>query len=229
MGCLHYLVAILGAILVTTLPWSNKVGLLFSYWIASTCHSLRFLHLAHLCAVNEIVPFVIFLAWVGNVTAGHTKRVTTNAIVMVGYAVGNSVGPQYWQTRYQPRNRVPWAILAACWAASLLILLATRFYLAAENRKRDREPRDATYDDVYVVDEKGEEKKVDKVRLCFSLWRRVSDERMGYRLSSTSRTCRTGTSDTSCEYVCNEWVGGLVCADGEKEAWDVSYIFGLFA
>ncbi|KAI0725010.1 major facilitator superfamily domain-containing protein [Fomitopsis betulina] len=149
MGCLHYLVAILGAILVTTLPWSNKVGLLFSYWIA----------------INEIVPFVIFLAWVGNVTAGHTKRVTTNAIVMVGYAVGNSVGPQYWQTRYQPRNRVPWAILAACWAASLLILLATRFYLAAENRKRDREPRDATYDDVYVVDEKGEEKKVDKAFL----------------------------------------------------------------
>ncbi|EPS95177.1 hypothetical protein FOMPIDRAFT_1025921 [Fomitopsis schrenkii] len=149
MGCLHYLVAILGAILVTTLPWSDKVGLLFSYWIA----------------INEIAPFVIFLAWVGNVTAGHTKRVTTNAIVMVGYAVGNAVGPQYWQSRYNPRNRVPWAILAACWAASLLILLATRFYLAAENRKRDSEPRDATYDDVYVVDEKGEEKKVDKAFL----------------------------------------------------------------
>ena len=102
---------------------------------------------------------MIFLAWVGNVTAGHTKRVTTNAIVMVGYAVGNAVGPQYWQARYQPRNRVPWAILAACWAASLLILLATRFYLAAENRRRDRAPHDATYDDACVVDEKGEEKK----------------------------------------------------------------------
>lgn len=113
--------------------------------------------------VNEIVPFVIFLAWVGNVTAGHTKRVTTNAIVMIGYAVGNAVGPQYWQARYQPRNRMPWAILAACWAASLLILLAMRFYLAAENRKRDREPRDATYDDACVVNEKGKEKKVDKV------------------------------------------------------------------
>ena len=35
MACLHYLVAILGAILVTTLPWSDKVGLLFSYWISS--------------------------------------------------------------------------------------------------------------------------------------------------------------------------------------------------
>lgn len=127
----------------------------------------RLLLPTQLCSVNEIAPFVIFLAWVGNVTAGHTKRVTTNAIVMVGYAVGNAVGPQYWQSRYNPRNRVPWAILAACWAASLLILLATRFYLAAENRKRDSEPRDATYDDVYVVDEKGEEKKVDKV--CFAL------------------------------------------------------------
>ncbi|KZT71376.1 MFS general substrate transporter [Daedalea quercina L-15889] len=149
MCSLHYLVAILGAILVTTLPWSDKVGLLFSYWIA----------------INEIVPFVIFLSWVGNVTAGHTKRVTTNAVVMVGYAVGNAVGPQYWKTEYNPRNRVPWAILAACWAASMLILLATRFYLAAENRRREREPRDAAYDDVYVVDEKGEDKKIDKAFL----------------------------------------------------------------
>ncbi|KAH9930639.1 MFS general substrate transporter [Fomitopsis serialis] len=149
MCALHYLVAILGAILVTTLPWSDKVGLLFSYWIA----------------INYIVPFVIFLSWVGNLTAGHTKRVTTNAIVMVGYAVGNAVGPQYWQARYDPRNRVPWAILAACWAASMLIILATRFYLARENGRREREPRDATYDEVYIVDEKGEEQRVDRAFL----------------------------------------------------------------
>ena len=82
---------------------------------------------------------------------------------MIGYAVGNAAGPQYWKAQYQPRNRVPWIILAACWAASLLILLVTRFYLAAENRKRDREPRDATYDDACVVNEKGKEMKVDKV------------------------------------------------------------------
>ena len=36
-GVLAYCVAILGAILVSTLSLSNRVGLLFSYWIASAC------------------------------------------------------------------------------------------------------------------------------------------------------------------------------------------------
>jgi hypothetical protein len=35
-GVLMYIPAILGAILVSALPFSNKVGLLFSYWISST-------------------------------------------------------------------------------------------------------------------------------------------------------------------------------------------------
>ncbi|PCH37793.1 MFS general substrate transporter [Wolfiporia cocos MD-104 SS10] len=149
-ACAAYCVAILGSILVNALPSSDRVGLLFSYWIA----------------INEISPFVIMLAWVGTVTAGHTKRVTTNAVVMVGYAVGNAVGPQYWKTEYQPRNHVPWAILTACWAASGALLLATRWYLARENALRAREEHDATYDDVYVADAKtGAEQRVDKAFL----------------------------------------------------------------
>ena len=31
-----------------------------------------------------------------------------NAIIMIGYAVGNSAGPQYWKKIYQPRC-VPFA------------------------------------------------------------------------------------------------------------------------
>ena len=57
-GVLAYCVAILGAILVNVLPLTDRVGLLFSYWIA----------------VTEIAPFVVMLAWVGSTTAGHTKR-----------------------------------------------------------------------------------------------------------------------------------------------------------
>ncbi len=38
-GFLAYCVAILGSILVNTLPSENRVGLLFSYWIASESES----------------------------------------------------------------------------------------------------------------------------------------------------------------------------------------------
>jgi len=150
-GALAYCVAILGSILVNALPSHNRVGLLFSYWIS----------------ITSIAPFVVMLGWVASTTAGHTKRISTNAIVLIGYGVGNAAGPQYWKKVYQPRNRIPWEILSACWFASMVLLLVTRFYLARENSKRDREEHDSTYDNVYLseVGEKGEAKKVDKAFL----------------------------------------------------------------
>ncbi|THG96614.1 hypothetical protein EW026_g5249 [Hermanssonia centrifuga] len=153
-GALAYSVAILGSILVNALP-NHRVGLLFCYWIS----------------VTSIAPFVVMLAWVAATTAGHTKRTTTNAIVMIGYAVGNAAGPQYWKAVYQPRNHIPWAILSACWFVTAILLLVTRAYLARENAKRDKEQRDSKYDDIYITEVKAdgtkEEIKVDKASILY--------------------------------------------------------------
>jgi hypothetical protein len=78
-GVLMYIPAILGAILVSALPFSNKVGLLFSYWISSTFswpllvtwHDFTLLFLS---LVFAIAPFPIFLGWVSSIISGHTKR-----------------------------------------------------------------------------------------------------------------------------------------------------------
>ena len=65
------------------------------------------------------------------------------------------------------RNHVPWAVVAACCAGSAITALVLRFYLAAENKRRDAESYDNTYDAVYLtqVMEDGSqiEKKVDRV------------------------------------------------------------------
>lgn len=61
------------------------------------------------------------LAWVGQITSGHTKSkctgsltigyesysdiftgVTTNAVVLIGYAAANAAGPSMWKSEYQP-------------------------------------------------------------------------------------------------------------------------------
>ncbi|KAL0946783.1 hypothetical protein HGRIS_012956 [Hohenbuehelia grisea] len=152
-GALMFVPAILGAVLVDTLPSHNKIGLLFSYWLS----------------IFFIVPFVIFLGWVGSITAGHTKRTTTNAIVLSGYAIGNAVGPFMWQKRYQPRNHVPWTIIAVASAVSGILLLILRAMLAMENKRRDMEQHDDSFDDVYLThveaDGKTVEKKVDRAFL----------------------------------------------------------------
>ncbi|KAJ7050651.1 MFS general substrate transporter [Mycena amicta] len=144
---------VLGAILVNTLPWRNKVGLLFSVWLSGV----------------GTTGFVLSLSWLSAVTAGHTKRVTTNAIMLSAYCIGNSAGPFMWQQRYKPRNRIPWIIIAVCNASCMLLVLVIRRLLIAENKRRDAAAplQDSDpYDDVYVerirADGKVERVKVDK-------------------------------------------------------------------
>lgn len=67
------------------------------------------------------------------------------------------------------RNYVPWGVIAGCYTLCPLLMLLQRWHLARENKKRDQEPPDTTYDDVWVKveDEKGNiiEKRVDKAFL----------------------------------------------------------------
>ncbi|KAF8633855.1 hypothetical protein AX15_001226 [Amanita polypyramis BW_CC] len=153
-GCvLPYIPAILGSILVQTLPRKNRVGLLFSYWIN----------------IFAVTPLVILLGWTNVLTAGHTKRTTVNAILLIAYGLGNAAGPLMWKIQYVPWNHVPWSIIAACNLAAAVTILVLRFVVAHENNKRDREVRDDKYDDVYIKKELPDgtitEVKVDKAFL----------------------------------------------------------------
>ncbi|KAF5386907.1 hypothetical protein D9615_001594 [Tricholomella constricta] len=149
-----YVPAFIGSILLNTLPSHNKIGLLFSYWTS----------------IYAVTPYVICIGWMGSITAGHTKKTTVNAIVLIGYAVGNAAGPAMWKKKYQPRNRVPWAILSGFCFFSAVVILALRTLLLLENKRRDRERSDDDkYDDVYVAHVQADgttiEKKVDRAFL----------------------------------------------------------------
>ncbi|KAJ7860099.1 MFS general substrate transporter [Mycena olivaceomarginata] len=150
VGCVYLLPSILAVFLINLLPWSNKIGLLFSVWLTGI----------------GAPSFVLVLSWLSSVTAGHTKRITVNAILLGAYCVGNSVGPQMWLAKYKPRNHVPWIVIACCYVGMFAMLLALRYYLAAENRRRDAEAMDETYDHVYIQrttpDGATEKVKVDK-------------------------------------------------------------------
>ena len=123
-------------------------------------------------------------------TAGHTKKVTSNAIMLSAYCIGNAAGPFMWRAKYKPRyvcqrprsptivdtvssNHVPWIVAGVCYLMSVVLLFSIRVLLARENKRRDAEPRDDSFDDVHVVriDEDGKrtEVKVSKVRVS-SYW-----------------------------------------------------------
>jgi MFS transporter, ACS family, allantoate permease len=152
-----------------------------------------------------ITGFVMLLAWMSSVTAGHTKRITTNTIMLCAYCIGNAVGPQMWKEQYKPRYHVPWSIISACYIALPAIMFLLRWMLKRENARRDAEPRDTTYDNIYIrrTDDEGKtiEVKVAKVyilvsRICF-----VSTNHGNsiFRNSLTSRIVKIEILDTFIE------------------------------
>ena len=91
-----------------------------------------------------------------------------------------------WKAKYKPRyvaqrprrpmiadslssNHVPWIVIGVCVVMCAILLFSIRVLLDRENKRRDAEPRDDSYDDVHVVkiDENGKrvEVKVSKVRV----------------------------------------------------------------
>ncbi|EPT00022.1 hypothetical protein FOMPIDRAFT_129874 [Fomitopsis schrenkii] len=150
VGAVYFIPNIVGVLLLNFLPWSNRTGLLCAQWLTGV----------------GTTGFVLSLSWLSSVTAGHTKRVTVNAIMLIAYCLGNALGPFMWQEKYRPRNHVPWSIIGLCYVACPVIMLMIRRILAAENDKRDLEPRDETYSDMYVdvVDANGDHtrRRIDK-------------------------------------------------------------------
>ncbi|KAH9057903.1 MFS general substrate transporter [Lactarius deliciosus] len=146
----YFVPNLLGVFLINFLPWHDKVGLLFSVWLTGV----------------GTTGFVLALAWVSQTTAGHTKKVTTNAVMLSAYCIGNAAGPFMWQAKYKPRNHVPWIIIGVCYVTCMVLLFAIRVLLSRENKRREAEPLDDAYDNVFVtrIDEDGKrvEMKVPK-------------------------------------------------------------------
>ncbi|KAF8480327.1 MFS general substrate transporter [Russula ochroleuca] len=146
VGIVYFVPGLLGVFLVNFLPWHDKVGLLFSIWIQ----------------IASAPSFVLSLAWVSQTTAGHTKRITTNAIKLSALCIGSAVGPFIWRAKYKPRNHVPWIIIGVCHLSGMVLLFSIRVLLARENKRRDAEPLGDSFNDVYVVriDEDGNRTEV---------------------------------------------------------------------
>ncbi|KAK6988613.1 MFS general substrate transporter [Favolaschia claudopus] len=144
---LFWIPSIISAFILIFLPYSNKIG--------------------HLCAIYVLngiggAPcFVMMLSWVTSATAGHTKKLATNGIFLIGYALGQALCTQFWKEKYEPKFVVPWTICLSTYAADIAIATTLWFLLRAENQRRDKlakeEGSGAADDFVFldIVDEGG--------------------------------------------------------------------------
>ncbi|KAG1773353.1 MFS general substrate transporter [Suillus placidus] len=147
VGAIYFVPAWLGILLVNLLPWSNQTGLLISQFLTGV----------------SVPGFVLSLSWLNSVTAGHTKKVVTNAIMLSAYCIGNAAGPFMWKTQYKPRNHVPWAVIGACYVVCPILLLVIRAVLVRENKIRDAEPVED--EEEYVIERITEDGKCVEVKV----------------------------------------------------------------
>jgi hypothetical protein len=72
------LVPIIGTVVVVTLPRSNLAGQMIGLYFMYTYFG----------------PYVVGIGLAQANTAGHTKKTVVFAVLYIGYAVGNLIGPQ---------------------------------------------------------------------------------------------------------------------------------------
>lgn len=125
---------IISGILLVALPWSSKNALLFA------------MYLGFLGGPD----FIYAISWCISSTTGHTKKTTTNAMLFIGYCLGNLLSPQMWRAKYAPRYYLPWGIILATYVLRPVQLLVMRWLLQRENRRRDALSEKAAF-----CDEKG--------------------------------------------------------------------------
>ncbi|OAA59658.1 Major facilitator superfamily domain, general substrate transporter [Niveomyces insectorum RCEF 264] len=111
---------LIGAVLLTTLPQSNKVGRLLSYYIIQT-HT-----------VNDVMMYAVFS---GN-TAGFTKKVTGSALMFIWGSVGLIVGPQLFIASEAPSYPTAFNAAITCFVLQIVLPFALQLYLYWQNRKK---------------------------------------------------------------------------------------------
>lgn len=84
-----------------------------------------------------VIGWICFISCITSNSAGHTKKVVTSAICMIGYCVGNLIGPQTFVAKEAPHYRSAKITIVVCFAVCLCLTIAVYLINVRANRIRD--------------------------------------------------------------------------------------------
>lgn len=90
------------------------------------------------------LTFICILSSVALNVTGHTKKVTVNAIFLIGYCVGNLVGPQTFRDNQAPNYTGAKVAMVVTQGVSGVVMVLIWIYYVIENKRRDRAHMDTT-------------------------------------------------------------------------------------
>lgn len=119
------------AICLLKVPSLVGAGLM-SFYNESQAGSLAGIYLINF----DAAPLALVFALVGANVQGYTKKVTTNAMVAVGFSIANIIGPQTFQGKDAP-DYIPAKItLLSVGGATMVVSVGLRVLYGLRNRKR---------------------------------------------------------------------------------------------
>lgn len=113
--------ALAGVLGTWLLPDSNHYGRLVCLWITFSYTATWSLSMSVITAN----------------TAGHTKKATSAAILLIGYCLGNFIGPFFFVSRQAPRYELGAGMMLTCIGIQVVCILGTWALLWKRNRKRN--------------------------------------------------------------------------------------------
>ncbi|KAI3317743.1 putative MFS allantoate transporter [Xylariaceae sp. AK1471] len=113
---------IAGAFGLRFIPTDQQAGRLIAYYLTGPYNA----------------AFVMVLSLQTANTAGHTKKVVTNAVLFLGYCTGNIVGPFFYLTSQAPQYELGiWSMIVSH-LIEVALIITFWFTLRRENRRRDK-------------------------------------------------------------------------------------------
>jgi len=121
LGMTGMATSMLGMLLIVCLPLSNSKGRLGGYYLTQ----------------SSPTAFVALLSLLSSNVAGYTKKTTVAAMYLIGYCVGNIIGPQAFQPKDKPRYIPAEITILVCWGFVWLDLCFILWYYRRMNKKNE--------------------------------------------------------------------------------------------
>ncbi|WPH00622.1 Major Facilitator Superfamily [Acrodontium crateriforme] len=121
-GAIGLLIAATGMILIVALPLTNSKGRLGGYYMTQASPT----------------AFVAILSLISSNIAGYTKKTTVAAMYLIGYCVGNIIGPQTFRPKDQPRYVPAEITIIVCYCTGVAIMA---FIYVSSRRRNSRKAR----------------------------------------------------------------------------------------
>ncbi|ODV95614.1 hypothetical protein PACTADRAFT_76070 [Pachysolen tannophilus NRRL Y-2460] len=117
---------------------NTALVLIYSCMLAFASHSKKTRLAGYYLFSTAPIGMICALSCFSSNTAGHTKKIIVNAIFLVGYCVGNIVGPQTFKSSEAPHYQGAKIAIVICYCFAVALMAGAYIVCSLENKKRDK-------------------------------------------------------------------------------------------